>query len=155
MERCYLVHINLGGKPSEKRITETGMAIKKLLGDLSPDHHLAYTSKDMTAFGIFIKSDLAAYRVVNRVISPGANSSHLRGRVIPSPLRFEDSVMVLEIGQENHGTENTRSPTWLELHHPKSNLASKFAAASSVTSSPSQLASQLAEIKGKFGKNRA
>jgi hypothetical protein len=154
LERCYLIHISLGGKPSAVRIAEAASGIKKLVSELSPEHQLAYTSKDGTTFGFFMKSKQEAWIVARKIISPGDDAFPKPKKIIPSPLRADDQMLVLEIGMSNAGTQNTRSPTWLEFHHPKSTKALKPGSAPAESTGQGQLATQLGAIKDKLGKKK-
>jgi hypothetical protein len=147
---CYLLHVNLGSKPSKARISEAATQIKSIISEISPDHRLAYTSGDGSTFGFFLKSSLTASQICHRVNSPGGDND--RGKVIASPLRHEDSVLALEIGDDVSGIGKTRVQAWFQHRRPTTNRASKPQAASDAATSPSQLADQLAKIKDKLGK---
>jgi len=100
IEKCYLVHVNLGGKPSSARIKEAASQIKALVTELSPDHQLAYTSGDGSTFGFFINSHLKSGQITGRINSPGGDDAFRETRLLPSPLRTDDSMLVLEIGED-------------------------------------------------------
>ena len=152
MERCYLLHVNLGGKPSKSRIAEAAQQIKTLVERLSPDHQLAYTSGDGSAFGFFLKSSLRAGEIAHRVHSPGSNDPNPAQVAPPSPLRNEDSLLVLEIGADVSEIGKNRVQAWFQHHRPTSNPGAKASTGRGKPQGQSQLASQLEQLKGKFGK---
>mgnify|MGYP003385860976 CR=1 FL=1 len=149
LEKCFLIHVNLGGKPSKARIAEAARQIKPLVSEISPDHQLAYTSGDGSTFGFLIKSTLTANQITYRVNSPGKFET-FGSTVIPSPLLHDDSLLVLEIGDDVSGVGKTRVQAWFQHHRPTTGLKSQ--AASGAGLGQSQLADQLAKIKDKIGK---
>ena len=118
LEKCFLIHVNLGGKPSKARIAEAARQIKPLVSEISPDH-------------------------------PGSVET-FGGAVMPSPLLHDDSLLVLEIGDDVSGVGKTRVQAWFQHHRPTTGLKSQ--AASGAGLGQSQLADQLAKIKDKIGK---
>lgn len=146
-EKRFLVHINLGGKPSKDRIREAATQIKAIVADLSPSHQLAYTSGDGGTFGFFILSALKAIQLTVRINNPGTEDSRR-----PSPLRTEDSLMVVEIGTDGASIGKTRVASWFKFHRPDTSPAAESEAAVDEPQAQGQLASQLAALKDKIGK---
>lgn len=137
-DKRFLVCFNLGGRPTPARIVEAGHAIKNLIGELSPDNELAYTTPDASAFGFLIMSSLRAGQIAHRINSPAVGLSALRSG---------DSLLVLELGDDTADVANSRAQGWLLHHRSNTNLASKVGSASDATSGQSQLAEKLAKIK--------
>jgi len=152
MERCYLLHVNLGGKPAKSRIAEAAQQIKKLVERLSPDHQLAYTSGDGSAFGFFLKSALRAGDIAHKIHSPSSSDPTTSELAPPSPLRNEDSLLVLEIGADVSEIGKNRVQAWFQHHRPTPNPGAKASPVRGKPLEQSQLASKLEQLKGKFGK---
>ncbi len=151
-EKCYLLHVNLGGKPSKTRIKEAATQIKELVSQLSPDNQLAYTSGDGSTFGFLLKSRLWASQIAYGIYSPGENMTSLDPKpIIPSPLRHEDSLLVLEVGDDVSDIGKAKIRAWFQ-HHRTTKSASRSQAASGEGRTQGQLADQLAKIKDKLGK---
>jgi hypothetical protein len=152
IEKCFLLHISLGGKPSRTRIAEAAKQIKAIVEEISPDHQLAYTSGDGSAFGFLLKSTLSANQIAHRVNSPGSDDDPAQTkRMAPgSPILHDDSLLVLEIGDDVNGVGKTRVQAWFQHHRPS--RATKSVAAHGESTGPSQLADQLAKIKDKLGR---
>lgn len=152
MERSYLLHVNLGGKPSKSRIAEAAQQIKALVEQLSPDHQLAYTSGDGSAFGFFLKSSLRAGQIAHRVVSPTLNDPKPAQVAPPSPLRNEDGLLVLEIGTDVSEVGKSRVQAWFQHHRPTPDPGVRASTGRGKPQEQSQLASQLEQLKGKLGK---
>lgn len=152
MEKCYLLHVNLGGKPSKSRIAEAAQQINTLVEQLSPDHQLAYTSGDGSAFGFFLKSSLRAGQIAHKINSPGSNDPNPAQVAAPSPLRNDDSLLVMEIGEDVSMVGKTRVHAWFQYHRPTPMQRASTASGRGRPQVQSKLASQLQQLKGKFGK---
>jgi hypothetical protein len=154
MEKCYLLHVNLGGKPSKSRIAEAAQQINTLVEQLSPDHQLAYTSGDGSAFGFFLKSSRRAGQIAHRINSPVSDDKDPAQAAPPSPLRNDDSLLVMEIGEDVSMVGKTRVQAWFQYHRPTPMQRHKAAPATERRKPQVQgkLASQLEQLKGKFGK---
>ncbi len=154
MEKCYLLHVNLGGKPAKSRIAEAAQQINTLVEQLSPDHQLAYTSGDGSTFGFFLKSSLRAGQIAHKVNSPVSNEPNPAQVAPSSPLRNDDTLLVMEIGEDVSMVGKTRIQAWFQYHRP---TPMRRLTASAVTGRgkpivQSKLASQLEPLKGKLGK---
>ena len=148
MEKTYLLTVTIGGKPTRQRIAEAAGGVKNVLKTLSPDHKLVYTSGDGTAFGFLLKSELRADQVAWHIYSPGTEG----GRLIPCPLQNDDQFLVLEVGAECSGVAPSTIGAWLRFHRPSRNPGASPAIGAAESKGQSQLANQLAAIKGKVGK---
>lgn len=149
MEKCYLLHVRIGGQPSKSRIAEAAKEIQSLVKEMSPDHQLAYTSSDGGTFAFLIKTSLPPSIVVERINSPGSDERD--APVIPSPLQHGDSLLVMEIGESLACMGNTRVQNWVYAHCPRTNRpGERKQVASDAPKEPSKLASQLDAIKGKL-----
>lgn len=147
IEKRYLLHVNIRGKPSMTRIAEAAKQINELVSQLSPDHQLAYTSGDGGTFGFLLKSRLWAHQIANHITSPGTSL----GPIIPSSLRQEDSILVLEVGEDMSEIGMGKVQAWFQHHRPTTQ-ASQEQAVSGEGKVPGKLASQLAKIKDKLDK---
>jgi hypothetical protein len=154
MEKCYLLHVNLGGKPSKSRIAEAAQQINTLVAQLSPDHQLAYTSGDGSTFGFFLKSSRRAGQIAHRINSPVSNDQDPAQAAPPSPLRNDDSLLVMEIGEDVSMVGKTRDQAWFQYHRPTpmQKLKASSAIGRGKPQVESKLASELERLKGKFGK---
>jgi hypothetical protein len=148
MEKTYLLTVTIGGKPTRHRIAEAASGVKSVLKTLSPDHKLVYTSGDGTAFGFLLKSELRAHQIGWHIYSPGTEG----GRVIPCPLQNDDQFLILELGTECSGVAPSTVGSWLRFHRPSRSPAASHEVGAAESKGQSQLASQLAAIKGKIGK---
>ena len=151
-EKCFLLHINLGGKPSRTHIAQAAQQIKALVSEISPDHQLAYTSGDGSAFGFFLKSSLKAWQIAHRINSPGSDDPKPRLIAPGSPILHDDSLLVLEIGEDVSGFGKTKVQAWFRFHRPSPIREAKPQSASDEPKAQTQLASQLAKTKDKLGK---
>lgn len=109
--RRYLVHIRLGaGKPATNRVERSAAGVKEILVRLSLGKNncqLAYTSHDGASFGFFLKTTRYAAAIRNVLESPGVG---------PHPLLDEDSILIVEIGEDFKGHGFSRAWTWLQHH---------------------------------------
>jgi hypothetical protein len=136
-------------KPSAARIGEAAKGIEWVLRTYFREHDYAYSSKDGAFLGFLLISSLRPHEVYNRFVSP--HDPENKNKIIPSPIRVGDTLMVIEVGLENCG--EARAITWIDHHHPLSTKrAARPQAAYPEPKGQSQLASQLAGIKDKLGK---
>jgi hypothetical protein len=89
---------------------------------------------------------------VQNINSPGEMSTTFDLKpVVPSPLRHEDSLLVLEIAEDIAVLGKSKVRAWFQHHRP-TNQALKSQVASAEAPKQSQLANQLAKIKDKLDK---
>ncbi len=122
-KRRYLVHIRLGKEFSLKqRIREATPGIKQIIKKLSHDEYqLAYTSGDGGTFGFLMKASCEPYVIRTQLDAPGKHRPfglEADDQEYPdtSPLRTDDHVLILEIGELFDGKGFSRAWTWLEHH---------------------------------------
>jgi hypothetical protein len=119
IKRNFLIHVRIGqGKPDLSRIKSAASNFQQILKDISEDLQLAYTSHDGATFGFFIKSKKKADQIRLIIESPGKtdiDGRHLTS-VTGSPLLNDDSMLVLEIGDDFSGRGFSRAWTWLQHH---------------------------------------
>lgn len=119
----YLVHIRIGsGKPPLHRIKQAAAGVKEVLESLTVgtgNCKLAYTTQDGSSFGYFIKTNRHAGAIRAQLECPGNPDNHLLENPkphIPPPLLGEDSILVIEIGEDFSGNGFSKAWTWLQHH---------------------------------------
>ena len=126
--RRYLVHVRLGaGKPpTSYRLQTAAAGIKEILEAIAfgtGNLKLAYTSHDGATFGFLIKTYKSSDSIMAELQSPGNDSWTPLGREhksktegISPPLLNDDSVLIVEIGDDFIGHGFSKAWTWLQHH---------------------------------------
>lgn len=122
--RRYLVHIRIGSAktPTSSRIAEAAEGVKKVLEFLAPGKgncQLAYTSHDGATFGFLLKTTRFAGAIRAQLESPGKSHDLLDRTpqpMIRPPLTGDDSILVVELGEDMSTLGFTRAGTWLQHH---------------------------------------
>ncbi len=107
--RKYFVLIKLGNStPILQRVRESAKAIQLAIEKVSNnDCQLVFTSSSGDCFGYLLKT----------IVPSGVIKAELDGRTASSDtsaLRSDDSVLVLEVGEDFTGTGFSRGWTWLQ-----------------------------------------
>ena len=106
----YIVIIRLGeAVPSKERVMEAVPKIKAEIEGISKkDCQLAFTTPDGSTFGFLLKTSIPAGVIHARLC--GDTTKDRR----PSILRNEDSILVVEVGDDLAGMGFSRAWTWLQ-----------------------------------------
>ena len=105
----YFVLIKFKGDvPTIQRIRESAPLVKSAIEKLSRnDCQLVFTSDSGDCFGYLLKTKLPA-GVIRAELDGETQSSDT------SPLRSDDNVLVVEVGEDFHGRGFSRAWTWLQ-----------------------------------------
>jgi hypothetical protein len=116
--RRYFVLIKFGGStPIRDRVQKSAPAVLEILKDIGRnDIQLAITSDNGDSFGFLLRAP-AARVIRSRLESPGKGKPWDAVPDGGSPLRNEDSVLVLEVGEDFDGRGFSKGWTWLQ-HRP-------------------------------------
>lgn len=121
--RRYLVHVRIGkGTPALNRIKIAAEGVQRVLESLTigkGNCQLAYTSHDGASFGFLIKTTRYASAIRAQLESPGTTFDKPFAEPtprIPPPLLGEDSILVVEVGEDFNCYGFTRATAWLEHH---------------------------------------
>ena len=142
MRNVYLVIVTLGGNPPRGRIKAVAASLQKQLLTLDESPQIAFTSSDGSTLAVLVQSELKAWQVAQRVF-PEKGVSHLENT---------DNLMVYEVGLDTSGIGNLKVQSWIDARFQQKTKGASNASARGESTSRSQLASQLAEIKDKLGK---
>ena len=106
--RVYLVQIRYGDNSPPNRIAQSTREIQDALGRMSvAGIKTAWTSPCGKMFGIFVRSEWDARAIYSELNAPKMSTS--------SPMRSDDNVLILEIGNDLGG--NGFSACWSYLQH--------------------------------------
>lgn len=105
----YFVLIKYKGDvPTIQRIRESAPLVKSAIEKLSRnDCQLVFTSDSGDCFGYLLNTNVPA-RVIRAELDGQTQSSG------SSPLRTDDDVLVVEVGDDFHGRGFSRAWTWLQ-----------------------------------------
>lgn len=104
-KRCLLI-VRLGGTPQRAQIAAAGKAVEAAIARFvkdKRDYQFAFTSSDATCFGFLVRTPLNPAIIRNRIHTPTREPDRMSddwSDYMPSPLTGNDSVMVLELGDD-------------------------------------------------------
>ena len=106
----YIVIIRLGeALPTRERVIEAAPKIRSEIESISKkDCQLAFTTPDGSTFGYLLQASVSAGVINARLCGRGSNDDG------PSILRSDDSILVVEVGDDLAGTGFSRAWSWLQ-----------------------------------------
>lgn len=108
----FLLVVKVGeSQPSVERRAEAGQQVKDVVEQVAHEgeYRFAFSSHDAATFGFLFLSSWHPDEVRARLYTS-------RSKAEPSPLRNEDSSLILELGEDFSGRGFSRAWTWLQHH---------------------------------------
>lgn len=145
IEKLMLVQITMPS-PTRQHIAEVAKGVKAILAENTQDSQLAFASADGSSFAFFVKTSLSEYHLAKKIWAPGGDTLETAK---PSLLYTGDSLLVIEISGSFVAVGNTKASSWVHARL-RENRSQERASTSDASTQPSQLADQLAKLKGKL-----